>query len=123
MAGYDNTVLYNDSVVYELINILQRESAVVVYLSDHGEDVFRSSEDYCGHASELDERHWNVVRQIPLLVYTSQLFREKHPELQKRIEGAVNRPYRTDSIMYTIMDIAGVETVNGVSYKQKSLFK
>ena len=123
VAEYDNTVLYNDSVVYELINILQRESAVVVYLSDHGEDVFRSSENYCGHASELDERHWNVVRQIPLLVYTSQLFREKHPELQKRIEGAVNRPYRTDSIMYTIMDIAGVETVNGVSYKQKSLFK
>ena len=57
------------------------------------------------------------------MVYSSQLFCKKHPELQKRIENAVNRPYRTDSIMYTIMDVAGVETVNGISYKHKSLFK
>lgn len=58
-----------------------------------------------------------------IFFYTSPLFRERHPDLQERIKNAVNRPYRTDSIMYSIMDVAGVETVNGVSYKHKSLFK
>lgn len=123
LAEYDNSVLYNDSVVYELMRLFDKDDAFVVYLSDHGEDVFRSSDDICTHATEFDDRHKWVVRQIPFMVYTSELFREKHSELQRRIEAAVNRPYRTDSIMYTIMDIAGVETVNGVSYKHKSLFK
>ena len=62
-------------------------------------------------------------KKIPFMVYTTRLFRDRHPELQKRIENAVNHPYRTDSIMYTVMDVTGVETVNGVSYKHKSLFK
>ena len=123
VAQYDNTVLYNDYVVYELMRKFDKEDAVVLYFSDHGEDVFHSSDVYCGHATEWDENHKKVVRQIPLMLYTTQIFREEHPVLQQRIEGAVSRPYRTDSIMYTIMDIAGVETVNGVSYKHKSLFK
>lgn len=123
LAEYDNSVLYNDSVVYELMRLFDNKDAIVVYLSDHGEDVFRSSDDICTHATEFDDRHKFVVKQIPLMVYTSPLFREKHPELQQRIETSVNRPYRTDSIMYTIMDVAGVESVNGVTYKHKSLFK
>ena len=123
MSEYDNSVLYNDSVVYEIMNIFEEQNAIVFYLSDHGEDVFDSSDDFAGHTINGNEISERVGREIPLMMYTTPLFREKHPELQKRIEGALDRPYRTDSIMYTIMDIAGVETVNGISYKHKSLFK
>ena len=120
LAEYDNSVYYNDSVVSELMKTFECEDAFVLYFSDHGEDVYRSSDELVGHG---DVRFLDIVQHIPFMVYTSGLFREKHPELQRRIESAVNCPYRTDSIMYTIMDIAGVETVNGVSYKHKSLFK
>lgn len=40
---YDNAVLYNDHVVYELINILKSakiENSSLVYFSDHGEEVY-----------------------------------------------------------------------------------
>ena len=120
LSEYDNSVFYNDSVVYELMRDFEQESTIVIYLSDHGEDVFYSSTDFYGH---LDNSLTQVELQIPFMVYTSPLFREKHPDLQLRIQNAVNCPYRTDSIMYSIMDIAGVETVNGISYKHKSLFK
>ena len=123
VAEYDNSILYNDSVVYEIMRKFEDRDAVVIYLSDHGQDVFDSSDDYAGHAKIGNAKSEEAGRNIPLMVYTSSLFREKHPELQQRIETSVNRPYRTDSIMYTIMDVAGVETVNGVSYKHKSLFK
>ncbi len=123
LSEYDNSVLYNDWVINEVVRKFENTDAVVVYFSDHGEDVYRSSDVFCGHATKLDENHKSVVQQIPFMVYTSPLFREKHSELQQRIESAVSRPYRTDSVMYTIMDVAGVETVNGVSYKHKSLFK
>ena len=120
VAEYDNSILYNDSIVCEILNEFEDDDAVVVYLSDHGEDIFITSDNYFGHGIPQTQE---VCYDIPFMVYTSELFREKHPELQRRIENSVNRPYRTDSIMYTIMDIAGVETVNGVSYKHKSLFK
>ena len=123
MSEYDNSILYNDSVVYEIMNIFKDENAIVLYLSDHGEDVFDSSDNFAGHSINGNEISERVGREIPLMLYTTFSFREKHPELQQRIENAVNRPYRTDSVMYTIMDVAGVETVNGVSYKHKSLFK
>lgn len=123
MAEYDNSILYNDSVVYEILKRFESKDAVVVYISDHGQDIFNSSNNYAGHAINGNAVSETVSIQIPLMVYTSQLFREKRPELQKRIENSVSRLYRTDSIMYTIMDVAGVETVNGISYKHKSLFK
>lgn len=123
LSEYDNSVLYNDSIVYEIMRSFEGEDAVVIYFSDHGQDVFDSSDDYAGHAKIGNEKSECAGRDIPFMVYTSPLFREKHPELQLRIENAVDRPYRTDSVMYTIMDVAGIETVNGVSYKHKSLFK
>ena len=123
LAEYDNSILYNDYVVNELLQRFVNEDAIVFYFSDHGIDAFKSSNNYIGHANPNDTISIKVSKKIPFMVYSSQLFCKKHPELQKRIENAVNRPYRTDSIMYTIMDVAGVETVNGISYKHKSLFK
>jgi heptose-I-phosphate ethanolaminephosphotransferase len=123
VAEYDNTVLYNDYVVYELMQKFTGKDAVVVYLSDHGEDVYRSSSGFRGHASGVSAAHEKIVKQIPLMFYTPELFREKHPVKQSQIDAACKTHYRTDSIMYTLMDLAGVETVNGVSYKNKSLLK
>ena len=123
LAEYDNSILYNDYVIHELMRKFALEDATVVYFSDHGEDVFHSSNTYCGHGAGVSAAHESFVKQIPLMFYTTPLFREKHPGLQQKIESSVNNAYRTDSIMYTIMDIAGVETVIGISYKHKSLFK
>lgn len=124
VSQYDNSILYSDSVIYEIFNKFNYRDAVVIYISDHGQDVFDSSNDYVGHAKTGNDISERSGREVPMMVYTTPLFRQKHPQLQQRIENAVNNtPYRTDSIMYSIMDIAGVETVNGVSYKHKSLFK
>ncbi len=123
IAEYDNSVLYNDSVVYEIMQRFADEEAVVFYFSDHGEDVFMTSPDFTGHAIVGNELSEYYGRQIPFMVYTTEKFRNKFPQMEERIKAAVDVPYRTDSIMYTIMDVAGVESVDGVSYSHKSLFK
>lgn len=123
LSEYDNSILYNDSVVYEIIKIFEQKDAFVLYISDHGQDVFKSSNEYAGHAINGNPVSEQVSVKIPMFFYTSPAFLNKHPELYNRIRSTINRPYRTDSVMYTIMDVAGIETVNGVSYKHKSLFK
>ena len=116
VARYDNSVLYNDYVVTEIMKLFSDKDAVVVYLSDHGQDVFDTSDDFFGHS-------WENGLDIPLMFYATPIFREKRRELVNSIINNTGTEYRTDSIMYTIMDIAGVETVNGISYEQKSLLK
>ncbi len=101
----------------------ENEDAVLIYLSDHGQDIFNSSDEYAGHGIFANEKSQAAALNIPLIIYTSPLFKEKRPLLQERVDAAVDVAYRTDSIMYTIMDITGVDSVNGVSYKQKSLIK
>ena len=123
LAEYDNSILYNDSVVYEIIQRFSNREAVVLYFSDHGIDAFQSSNEYIGHAVAGNKDSEFYGRQIPFMVYTTEKFKEKYPQIEEKMWQAVDVPYRTDSIMYTIMDVAGIETVNGVSYKIKSLFK
>ena len=123
LAEYDNSILYNDSVVYEIMQRFSDKEAIVFYFSDHGIDVFQSSNDYIGHAVAGNEESEFYGRQIPFMVYTTEKFKEKYPHIEEHMWQVVDTPYRTDSIMYTIIDVAGVETVNGLSYKEKSLFK
>lgn len=120
VAEYDNSVLYNDSVVYEIMNKFADKEAVVFYFSDHGEDVFRRNNTFIGHGNSESA---DIIKQIPFMVYTTKKFRERFPQMEERIKRAVDTPYRTDSVMYTIMDVAGIDSVNGISYKHKSLFK
>lgn len=123
LAEYDNSILYNDYVVYEILQRFADKEAFVLYLSDHGIDVFQSSNDYIGHAKASNAVSVKSAMQIPFMVYMSSACKEKFPQLEERIRESLNAKYSTDSVMYTIMDVAGVETVNGLSYKHKSLFK
>ena len=116
VARYDNSILYNDYVVTEIMKLFKEEDAVVLYLSDHGQDVFDTSDDFFGHSAEHGY-------DIPMMFYPTPVFCEKHGELVNSIKSNTEKEFRTDSLMYTIMDIAGVETVNCISYKQKSLLK
>lgn len=116
VSQYDNSILYNDYVVSEIMKLYEHKEAIVIYLSDHGQDIFESSNDFYGHS-------WQYGLDIPMMFYSTPVFCEKHGELVNSIKKNVEKEFRTDSLMYTIMDIAGIETVNGISYKQKSLLK
>ena len=123
LAEYDNSILYNDYVVYDILQSFTDKEAVVLYFSDHGIDVFQSANDYIGHGKSSNAVSVKSAMQIPFMVYMTSACKEKYPHLEERIRESLNVEYSTDSVMYSIMDVAGVETVNGVSYKHKSLFK
>ena len=123
LAEYDNSVLYNDRVVHDIMMRFKESDAVVIYLSDHGLDVFESSSSYIGHARKNDGKSVKAARKIPFAIYTTAKFREMHPDCEERIKSAVGYEFVSDCLMYSIMDIAGVKSVNGVSYSDRSLFR
>ena len=105
-AKYDNAVLYNDFVVNEIVKRFLDKDAVVIYVSDHGEEVYDTM-NYSGHNEGLISR---FVLEIPMIIWLSDSFRESYPEPVQRIAGSVDRPYMTDDIIHTVLDIMSIET-------------
>jgi len=48
--------------------------------------------------------------EIPMIIWASDKFKEKYPEKWQRIQAAVNRPYMTDDMIYTVLDLADIKT-------------
>lgn len=40
IADYDNATLYNDIVLSKIVELFRKKEAIVIYLSDHGEDCY-----------------------------------------------------------------------------------
>ena len=40
VKDYDNATYYNDYVINQIISLFEQEEAIVIYLSDHGEECF-----------------------------------------------------------------------------------
>lgn len=123
IAEYDNSVLYNDFVVYELMNRYKDRSAVIIYMSDHSIDIYEGSDNYVGHAMKNNARSVEVSREIPFMMYVTPQFVSNNAELFNRMKKSVGKDFRTDDIIYTIMDIAGIRFVENNNVDSFSLFK
>lgn len=112
LASYDNSILYNDYIIYEIIQLFKDKEAIIIYLSDHGLDIYNSSEYYAAHGKHNDSISCKFGSEIPFLIYSSNLFKEKFPDVSNRISYGINKSFRTDSFMYLLMDIIGVRFAN-----------
>lgn len=122
LATYDNSILYNDSIVYEIIRLFQDKETIAFYFSDHAIDAYESSDDYIAHAKVTDPKSVEAGTKIPFMIYTSPLYQQNFANEMKQIKQSLKQPFRTDDMIYTIMDIIGItfeeENLNG-----KSLFQ
>lgn len=108
-AEYDNAVLYNDFIVNEIIRRFEDKNAVLIYISDHGLEVF-DGRDFAGHSIE---QVGNVhMIEIPALVWTSEKFSERYPEKISALKSVVDRPYRTDFLIHALLDLMDIRTTS-----------
>lgn len=121
-ATYDNSILYNDSVIYEMMNSFMNEEAIVFYFSDHAIDVFQSKEEYIGHVRPGDTESIEYGVSIPFMIFTSPLFKEKFPVEMKMIKDCTLQPFNTGNMIYTLMDLVGI-SFEGEDLEGKSLFR
>lgn len=100
---YDNSVLYNDFVISQLIKILEEQTSqktALVYFSDHGEEVYETR-DFAGHAYEKVSPS---MCEIPFLVWMSPNFKKQRKDLILNTK----RSYSTCDFLYSLSDLAGL---------------
>lgn len=123
LANYDNSILYNDFIVNQIMNIYSNTESLVLYVPDHGQDMFTSSPDYFIHGKSNDSISYDAGVKIPFMIYASPKFRQKYPNIIDRIENRQNHPksWNCDDLPYLILDLMGVKELNGVDVKSKSI--
>lgn len=103
--SYDNAVLYNDFVVSSLIKDYARTdpNGFLLYLSDHGEDVFDSQ----GHGTlgRNEAKPTAPMYTIPFMAWASPKWRENH---DWNFAGDLSRPFSSSHLIHTWADLAGL---------------
>jgi len=103
--AYDNSILYTDWFLGQLINELaSREiTAFMVYLSDHGESLFDDERHFSGHSHGTKyEIH------IPMFVWYSDKYLKYFPDKAKFLYKNRNKQVSTENLFYTLLDMAGI---------------
>ncbi|MFJ7793096.1 phosphoethanolamine transferase CptA [Pseudomonas sp. NPDC096950] len=103
--SYDNAVLYNDFVVSSLIKDYAKvdPNGFLLYLSDHGEDVFDSP----GHNTlgRNENKPTAPMYTIPFMAWASPKWRDTH---DWNFAADLSRPYSSSQLIHTWADLAGL---------------
>jgi len=112
VAHYDNATRWNDEVVDRILRNFAKEDAVVVYFSDHGEEVYDGSIKLYGRIHD-EQPSAEVIRheyEVPFMIWGSRKFRRLHPELFERIQTAQHHPFSHDDLPHLLLGLAGIKT-------------
>ena len=105
--SYDNAVLYNDFVVSSLVKDYAKSdpNGFLLYLSDHGEDVF----DSVGHTTlgRNENKPTAPMYTIPFMAWASPKWRENH---DWNFAADLDRPYSSSHLIHTWADLAGLSS-------------
>lgn len=108
--AYDNTIVYTDAVLDSIMTTVEQTGhpAAMIYLSDHGEDIFDDSRHRFLHASPTPT-YWQI--HVPLLIWMSDTYRTRHPD--KYTAALANRNCDVSSsrsTFHTLAELAGLRT-------------
>lgn len=105
IADYDNATIYNDFVVNSIIDHFKEDKAVVMYFSDHGEEVY-DERDYMGHGGTTP--FLNYQFDIPFMIWMSDSYKESNVMQVQTLVAHKDCPYTIDDVSHTILDMAGI---------------
>lgn len=108
--AYDNSIHYTDYVLGEIVDMLAKTGApaTMLYLSDHGEDIFDDSRERYLHASPIPTYY---QLHIPYIIWFSKAYQESYPLKYLEARAHKDDPVSTNSVFHTMLDMAGVRTL------------
>ena len=115
VAAYDNATRYNDIVIDSVLSIVEKEDAIVVFMADHGEEVFDDLPIRGRVFQEPTARHAHQEFEVPFWVWCSPAYRELHQNMVERIKSSINRPFMTDDLPQMLLYLAGIHSRWSVS--------
>jgi glucan phosphoethanolaminetransferase (alkaline phosphatase superfamily) len=118
MNAYDNSIVYTDYVLSQLIDLLREQSgpSAMLYVSDHGDNLRDDGRNLFGHAhnNEYD-------LPIPLLFWYSDDYARQFPDNIATARLNLTHPLTTRSVFYSLAQMAAI-SMNDQDLSRLSVF-
>lgn len=109
--AYDNTIIYTDRLLSDIIDSLQKHTdadIAMMYVSDHGEDIFDDSRNRFLHASPIPTYY---QLHVPMIIWMSKSYRDLHTDIWANIHDNKSKNVSSSaSVFHTMLQIAGINT-------------
>lgn len=113
ISHYDNAIRYNDYVLEELFEKLRNTCSVVLFLSDHGEEIYDYRDK--GVRAPMDE---NMIAEYahnrhdtPFYIWCSNAYKTTNDFIMKEIAQSAYRKYSSDKVGHTMLHLGHVTTL------------
>ena len=106
LNAYDDSIRYTDYVIAEMIRALKQQNGAsyLLYFSDHGEDIYDSTDTrILGHAELANE----PMTSVPFMVWISQTLHHLRPDLSVRARHPADS-YNLEQAIHTILDLSSL---------------
>ena len=108
VAHYDNATYYNDKVLDEILSLYENDDAIVIFISDHGEEVYDNLQVNGRLYQEPDFAQAQQEFEIPMWIWCSEIYRQSHGDIVEKIENSVDMPFITDGVPQILLYLAGI---------------
>lgn len=112
--AYDNTIVMTDAFVDDVIAVLAQlpdsVASAMLFVPDHGEDIFDDDRERFLHASPTPT-YWQI--HVPMVMWMSPAYRSAFPE--KHMAAMANRSKNiasSRSVFDTVLSVAGITSAH-----------
>lgn len=110
VAQYDNAIRYGDAVLKSIIDIFRDDDAIIIFLSDHGEEIY-DYRDYMGRSHEpiITKDMAKYIFDVPFIIWVSDKYAKNNPDIINHIKKSTNKPFVIDDIPHLLLNLAGIQ--------------
>ncbi len=104
--AYDNSILYTDYFLSELITSLNKESnqSLLMYVSDHGENLFDDKKELVLHGS-INPTKFEI--EVPSLIWHSSNYNKK---IVNQLQSLTKKKVSSQIVFHTLSSLGGFKT-------------
>lgn len=106
---YDNATHYNDIVLDSIITMYGHEEAIIIYVADHGEEVYDELPVHGRLFQEPTKFQAKNEFEVPMWIWCSRSYQEKHHDLVQDIRSSTSKSFLTDGMPQVLLYLAGIK--------------
>lgn len=113
IADYDNATHYNDKVIKHIMNMFKESNSILIYFSDHGEEIYDYRDFYGRSLLEVEEITPELIKcqlEIPFIIWISDKWKQRNKDEWSIIRQAVDREFTVDNLCHLLFRLAGIKT-------------
>lgn len=109
VCQYDNSIVYTDYILNKIIKMLRKknEYSYLLYLSDHGEDVYDNDKSCFCHAENVGSPH---MFEIPFVLWLSERYKKLNPQMVRKLPSYTNRLFNTQHLIHSLPTLSGLNS-------------